>query len=159
MPEDTTRRRAPLGLAVGAVAALIFVGGTLLSLLSTSDGNEDEPRERPSVETLMADTDLVVDGEVRTVRRIGEPRDPSVIAFIVVEDVVTPPDADLEEILVFDEGFEETWSEGESVLLFLGAEEGLPQGAKLRVRERCVLEDDALACPYDLAEVERLGTR
>jgi hypothetical protein len=147
-----------VGIALAAVAAVVFIGGTLLSLLTAGDGEPPEPAERPTLEALMADTDLVVEGTAEVVRRLGEPRDPGVVVLIRLDDVVVPAGVELDEVLIYDKGFREDWGEGQEVLLFLRGEDDLPQGAKFRVRERCILQTPgALECPYEMPDIERLG--
>ena len=58
------------------------------------------------------------------------------------------------EVVVYDRDFRETWGAGQEMLLFLGAEGRLPEGADYRVVERCLLDEEALPCPYDPAAIE-----
>lgn len=156
---DAPTRRIPLvGVVLAAAAALLFVGGTLLSVLSAEDAEIEGEKPRPALSELMADSQLVVEGTALSITRLGEPRDAAVVAKVNVEEVVASPGTDAPtEVVIFDRGFRENWIEGQRMLLFLGAEGTLPAGAEFQVRERCVLEEEALPCPYDVAEVERLA--
>jgi hypothetical protein len=139
------------------LAALVFVVGTLLSLLSADDSETPDPTPaRPALPALVDASQLVVEGEAEIVERIGDPSDAGVIATIDVERVVGPSAAVLDEVVVFDMGFREGWSEGQRSLLFLSVEGALPGDAEYRVSERCILDGEGFPCPYDIDEVERL---
>lgn len=154
-PASSTRRVSATGLTLGAVAALIFVGGTLLSVLSANDDTPEETTTRPTLAALMGDTEIVVRARATSVLRLGEPRDAGVLVEVAVEEVlVAPPEAGLEELAVYDKGFRESWGEGQHMLLFLGEDEELPEGAELRVMERCILDEGGLPCPYEEQDIK-----
>jgi hypothetical protein len=153
-PEGVSR----LGLTIGAIAALVFVVGTLLSLLSADDSETpEETLERPALPALIDQSQLVVEGTARSVERLGDPSDAGVIATVAIERVVASASAEPDEVTIFDRGFRETWSEGQRMLLFLSVEGSLPGDADFRVRERCILEEGAQPCPYEVDEIERLS--
>ena len=148
------RGLSPLGIALAAVAALIFVGGTLWSVLSAEEAEIEDEKPRPTLATVMNDSQLVVRGEATTVERLGEPRDAGVLATVAVEEVLVSSGGEAPtELRIYDQDFRETWSEGQHMLLFLGAEENLPGDAELQVRERCILDEGGLPCPYDEADI------
>ena len=155
-PSSSARRVPPIGLALAAVAAFIFVGGTLLSVLSANDDTPEEATARPTLSALMADTQMVVRAEASSVLRLGEPRDAGVLAEVTVEEVVVAPEDGTapRTISLYDQGFRESWGEGQHMLLFLGPDEALPEGAEFRVKERCVLDEGGLPCPYEEQEIK-----
>ena len=151
-----TKERPPaIGLALAAVAAVIFVGGTLWSVLSAEDAEIEDEQPRPPQSEVMADAELVVNGVATSVTRLGDPSDAGVRAVIEIEEIVlsdsTPEPS---EVVVYDKDFRETWGAGQEMLLFLGTQGRLPEGAEYRVVERCILDEEALPCPYDTDAIE-----
>jgi hypothetical protein len=133
----TQNRPSRTGLALAAVGAMIFVGGTLWSVLSAEEAEIEGERPRPPLEEVL-----------------GEPRDAGVRATLDVDEVLSTSEEQAPtEVVIYDRGFRESWSEGQEMVVFLGAEGGLPQGAEFRVVERCILEEGSLPCPYDLDEI------
>ena len=162
MPDatDTEKRRAKrftfVGFVLAGAAATIFVGGTLLSLMSADDSEtEPENRERPPLSELVETSQLIAEGTAERVERFGDASDPGVIATIEIDTVIASPAASPDEVIIYDQDFRENWTEGQRLLLFLGVEGSLPGDAEFRVRDRCVLEDVAMPCPYDAAEIRR----
>lgn len=156
--DDGGRKRfSVLGMVLAAGAAIIFVGGTLLSVLTADESTPEQERERPSLASLMDDAELVVRGTATSITRVGEPRDAGALATISVDRVITPTDEAAEEIRVYDHGFRESWLQGQQMLLFLNVEGSLPEGAEFRVLDRCVLEDRAVPCPFAEEDIERLA--
>jgi hypothetical protein len=150
----TQNRPSRTGLALAAVGAMIFVGGTLWSVLSAEEAEIEGERPRPPLEEVMAGSDLVLRGVTEDVMRLGEPRDAGVRATLDVDEVLSTSEEQAPtEVVIYDRGFRESWSEGQEMVVFLGAEGGLPQGAEFRVVERCILEEGSLPCPYDLDEI------
>jgi hypothetical protein len=153
-----SRGASPLGLTIGAIAALVFVVGTLLSLLNADDSESpEETGERPRLAALIDRSQLVVEGTAGSVERLGDPSDAGVIATIAIERIVASTSAVPDEVTIYDMGFREGWSEGQTMLLFLSVEGTLPGDADFRVRERCILEEGALPCPYEVEAIERLA--
>lgn len=151
----TQNRPSGTGLAFAAVAALIFVGGTLWSVMSAEEAEIEGEQPRPSFQEVMSDSDLVVRGVAGEITRLGEPRDAGVRVTVEVDEVLTASAEDPAppQVVVYDQGFRENWIEGQEMVVFLGGEEELPEGTEFRVIERCILEDRSLPCPYDLDEV------
>ena len=151
-----TKERPPaIGLALAAVAAVIFVGGTLWSVLSAEEAEIEDEQPRPTQSEVMADTELVVNGVATSVTRIGDPSDAGVRAAIEIDEVLLSElTEEPSEVVVYDQDFRETWGAGQEMLLFLATEGQLPEGADYRVIERCILDEEALPCPYDPATLE-----
>jgi hypothetical protein len=147
-------RPSPIGLALAAIAALVFVGGTLWSVLSAEEAEIENEQPRSSLSEVMDESDLVVRGVSGSILRLGDPSDAGVRAEVQVEEVLTGKGAgSSSEIVIFDRDFRESWIMEQEMVLFLSREEGLPEGAEFRVRERCILEEEALPCPYDLSDL------
>jgi len=151
-----TKERPPaIGLALAAVAAVVFVGGTLWSVLSAEDAEIEDEQPRPTQSEVMADTELVVEGVATSVTRLGDPSDAGVRAVIEIDEVLaSDSEAEPTEVVVYDRDFRESWGAGQEMLLFLGTQGRLPEGAEYRVVERCLLNEEALPCPYDPAATE-----
>ena len=154
----TEKRPPAIGLALAAVAALIFVGGTLWSVLSAEDAEIEDEQPRPTLSEVMEDSRLVVRGVADSVMRLGDPSDAGVKAVIRVDEVVAAASEDEEpsEVVVFDKDFRESWGAGQDMLLFLGTEGALPEDAEYRVLERCIFDEETLPCPYDTGDIEVL---
>jgi hypothetical protein len=113
------RRRPPWWLlaVVVAVIAVAVAGNFATGYRGRSEpASTTEPQ--PSLASLAARSDTIVEGRVVAVRRLGQPRDPTVVATIAVDERLKPPSG-AATIQVTDRGFVEDWSEGDRVLLFV----------------------------------------
>lgn len=124
-----------------------------MSVLSAEEAEIEGEQPRPPLSSLMEETETVVRGTAQEITRLGQPRDAGVVATIRVEEVLSRRGSEAPEIRIFDTGFRESWIEGQEMVLFLAPGKDLPDGAEAEVLERCVLDEDALPCPYDLEVV------
>lgn len=144
-------RRAPWW-AVAAVAAL--VGVTVAGNFATGFRGRREPTTTtvaalPLAAQVRASA-LVIVGRVASVARVGQVRDPGVVARVVPERVVAGPDPG-GPVTVSDRGFAVSWQEGERGVYFLRP--GGEAGASYRVAWRYLYRDGKLDAPFTLAEV------
>jgi hypothetical protein len=98
----------------------------------------------------------VVIGDVMSVRREGAPKEPTVVARVRVTDALKGPADAGDTVVVSDEGFEGTWSDGLHVLLFLRPAEAAEAGlAPWRVQRRYEFVDGQLRAPFTETDVRR----
>jgi hypothetical protein len=156
--EDRIRHGRPPWWLIGLVVVVLAlaVGGNFATGWRGRGGTPTTTIAFPSASEAAAAARSVVIGDVLTVRRIGQPKEPTVVAQIRVTDSLKGPNDDGQTILVSDKGFEGTWSEHLHVLLFLRpAEGGETDLAPWRVQQRFEFVQGRLQAPFSEADVRR----
>lgn len=144
-------RRAPWW---AVVAVAVAVGVTVAGNFATGFRGRREPATTtvppPPLAVQVRSSALVVVGRVASVARVGQVRDPGVVARLVPERVVAGRDPG-GALTVSDRGFAVSWQEGERGVYFLRP--GGEAGAAYRVAWRYLYRDGKLDAPFTLAEV------
>jgi hypothetical protein len=156
-----SRSGPPRLLVAGTVAVLALV---VVGNLATGWRGRDE-QDVPVVTTLpprpleemVSGADEVFVGRVVDARRIGELRDPAVVAVVQVETPLLGQLASGATVRVYDRGFVDPWRVGDRALLFVGTAraEAKDAGAAWRVQHRFSYRSDRLDAPFTLDDVRR----
>ena len=152
-----TRERPPWWLVAGAAGVIaLAVVGHFATGWRGRGGETTTTVEQPTAASAVDGARAVVIGDVLSVRREGEPKEPTVVARIRVTDALKGPADEGATITVSDAGFEGAWSDGLHVLLFLRpAAEAEAALAPWRVQHRYEFVDGELRAPFDAAAVRR----
>lgn len=156
--EDRIRHGRPPWWLIAAVVVVIglAVGGNFATGWRGRGGTPTTTIAVPTAAQAVAAARSIVIGDVLTVRRVGEPKEPTVVAHIRVTDALKGPSADGTTVVVSDEGFQGTWSDGLHVLLFLRPAEGAETDlAPWRVQQRFEFLKGELQAPFSEADVRR----
>ena len=161
--EERIRRGRPPWWLVGvfvAVAAAVVAGLAATGYRGERSAASTTTTRPPDVATLVARSDLLLIGDVATVRRLGDPRDPAVVATLTVERVLTSGPSPAEPLTVYDKGFKESWRQGQRVLLSLGRARGAAASqARWQVQQRYRFEGSRLLAPFRVADVLAAAAR
>ena len=149
-----TRQRPPWWLIAGvAVVIALAAGGNFATGWRGRSGETTTTVPQPTAAEAVDAARAVVIGDVVSVRREGEPKEPTVVARILVTESLKGP-AGPRTITVSDKGFEGAWSDGLHVLLFLRpAAEAEAALAPWRVQHRYEFVDGELRAPFTEAAV------
>jgi hypothetical protein len=156
--DDRIRHGRPPWWLIGGVVVLVAlaVGGNFATGWRGRGGTTTTTVAMPTASEAAAAARSVLIGDVLSVRREGEPKEPTVVARIRVTDTLKGPAEEGDTVSVSDKGFEGTWSEGLHVLLFLRPAEGAEVSlAPWRVQQRFAFADGKLRAPFSEADVRR----
>jgi hypothetical protein len=152
-----TRPRPPWWLVAGvAVVIGLAVGGNFATGWRGRSGEPTTTIAEPTAAEAVDAARAVVIGDVLSVHREGEPKEPTVVARIRVTASLKGPASATRTITVSDKGFQGAWSDDLHVLLFLRpAAEAEAALAPWRVQHRYQFVDGELRAPFTEAAVRR----
>ena len=153
--EERVRRGRPPWWLVAvfvAVAAVVVVGLAATGYRGERSSATTTTTRPPDVAAIAGRADAIVVGDVASLRRLGDPSDPAVVATIDVQRSITP--AGPAPVTVYDKGFRESWQRGQRVLLFLRRPTGAAAAqARWRVQQRFRFDRGKLLAPFTVDDV------